>query len=325
MLVVEKVNSDKDVKALLDTKGQLKLRTPLNIFIGGQILDRGITIKNMIGFYYGRNPKKFQQDTVLQHSRMYGARSKEDLAVTRFYTTRGIYEIMRRIHEFDNALREAFDNGSHDQGVYFIRKDASGKLSPCSPNKIMLSNITTLKPYKRLLPVGFQTDFKSNIKKNIEELDKEILDLEKSNSSDYFTISIEQALSILDKIKKTFISEEEGYYWDIKAHKASLEHLSKNSLDKTLQGKVWVVVRTDSDISRQKSDGRFADDIGSGTGEVALTVAKRIAENIPALMLIRVNGKEEKGWKGSPFWWPVIIAPKNTRTAIFASDTIDNN
>ena len=29
-VVVEKVNSDKDVKALLDSKGQLKLRTPLS-------------------------------------------------------------------------------------------------------------------------------------------------------------------------------------------------------------------------------------------------------------------------------------------------------
>ncbi len=79
MLLVQKVNSDEDVKSLLDDSGQLRLRTPLNIFIGGQILDRGITIKNMISFYYGRNPKRFQQDTVLQHSRMYGARTKEDL------------------------------------------------------------------------------------------------------------------------------------------------------------------------------------------------------------------------------------------------------
>ena len=218
MLVVEKVNSDKDVKALLDIKGQLRLRTPLNIFIGGQILDRGITIKNMIGFYYGRNPKKFQQDTVLQHSRMYGARAKEDLAVTRFYTTRGIYEIMRRIHEFDNTLREAFLNGSHDKGVYFIRKDASDKLAPCSPNKIMLSNIITLKPYKRLLPIGFQTDYKSNIKKNIEELDKEIDGLKKvSSSPDHFMIPLEQALGILDKIQKTFIFEEEGYEMEYKS------------------------------------------------------------------------------------------------------------
>lgn len=83
-LMITKVNSDKDVEELLDDKGQLKLRTPMNIYIGGQILDRGITIANLIGFYYGRNPQKFQQDTVLQHSRMYGARPKEDLCVTRF-------------------------------------------------------------------------------------------------------------------------------------------------------------------------------------------------------------------------------------------------
>ncbi|KKR42012.1 hypothetical protein A2356_01100 [Candidatus Nomurabacteria bacterium RIFOXYB1_FULL_39_16] len=324
MLVVEKVNSDKDVKALLDSKGQLRLRTPLNIFIGGQILDRGITIKNMIGFYYGRNPKKFQQDTVLQHCRMYGARSKEDLAVTRLYTTRSIYEVMKRIHEFDNALREAFLNGSHNNGIYFIRKDTSDKLVPCSPNKIMLSSITTLKPHKRLLPIGFQTGYKSNIKKDIEDLDKEILGLQAESTSDYFLISVEQSLSILDKIKKTFISEQNGYEWDVKAFKASIEHLSKNSASISQNGKVGVVVRTDSNLSRCKSDGRFTDDAGSGTGEVALTIAKRIADDIPVLMLIRVNGKEEQGWMGSPFWWPVILTPKNMHTAIFASETLDN-
>lgn len=322
MLVIQKVNSDKDVKALLDAKGQLRLRTPLNIFIGGQILDRGITIKNLIGFYYGRNPKKFQQDTVLQHSRMYGARSKADLSVTRFYTTRNIFEVMRRINEFDNALREAFLNGSHEKGVYFIRKDDSDKLAPCSPNKIMLSSITTLKPYKRLLPVGFQTDYKSNIKKSIEDLDKEIFTLSEPSMSSGVMIPIEQALMILDKIHKTFSSYEEGYSWDIKSHKASLEHLSKNSTNSSQKGFVWVVVRKDSNISRQKSDGRFADDVGSGTGETALSVARKIADDIPALILVRQNGKEEQGWRGSPFWWPVIIAPKNTLTTIFTSDVI---
>jgi hypothetical protein len=72
MVVVSTVNSDKDVEELLDSTGQLQLRTPMNIFIGGQILDRGITIGNLTGFFYDRNPKSFQQDTVLQHSRMYG-------------------------------------------------------------------------------------------------------------------------------------------------------------------------------------------------------------------------------------------------------------
>ena len=86
------------------------------MFIGGQILDRGITINNLIAFYYGRNPNRFQQDTVLQHSRMYGARSTADLAVTRFYAPLHVHQLMRRIHEFDGALREAFRSGAHDRG-----------------------------------------------------------------------------------------------------------------------------------------------------------------------------------------------------------------
>jgi hypothetical protein len=323
MLVVEKVNSDKDVKALLDNKGQLKLRTPLNIFIGGQILDRGITIKNMIGFYYGRNPKIFRQDTVLQHSRMYGARSKEDLAVTRFYTTRSIHKIMCRIHEFDNALREAFDNGSHEKGVYFIRKDASDKLAPCSPNKILLSDIITLKPYKRLLPIGFQTGSKSNIRKKVDELDNDISCLQTVSESDHFLIPTGKALDLLDQIKGTFVEDELGYEWDIKAHKASLEHLSENSKDSSLRGKVWVLVKRDRKNKRyREQDLRFFD--APDTSHIEGELAKRVAIDIPMLMLFRQNGDEDLGWKGTPFWWPVIIAPKNTLTTIFAGETLNN-
>ena len=46
-VVRETVNSDKDVMALLDERAELKLRTPFNIFVGGSILDRGITIPNL--------------------------------------------------------------------------------------------------------------------------------------------------------------------------------------------------------------------------------------------------------------------------------------
>lgn len=41
-LLIEIVNSEQDVDHLLDKSGELKLRTPLNFFIGGQILDRGL-------------------------------------------------------------------------------------------------------------------------------------------------------------------------------------------------------------------------------------------------------------------------------------------
>ena len=55
---VQPVNSDEDMVSILDEEtGELKLECAANIFIGGNILDRGVTIKNMLCFFYGRNPK----------------------------------------------------------------------------------------------------------------------------------------------------------------------------------------------------------------------------------------------------------------------------
>jgi hypothetical protein len=154
-VATEKVNSDNDVQKLLDDNAELKLRTPCNVFIGGQILDRGITVPNLISFYYGRSPKRMQQDTVLQHARMYGARARADLAVTRFYATAHNYLALRSIHEFGTALRYAFETGAHDRGVAFVLKDQTNRVIPCAPNKILVSDIVALRPGSAYLPVGF--------------------------------------------------------------------------------------------------------------------------------------------------------------------------
>lgn len=34
------------------------------------------------------------------------------------------------------------------------------------------------------------------------------------------------------------------------------------------------------------------------------------------------NGQDERGWRGSPFYWPVIMAQQNIRTAIFTHETM---
>lgn len=319
-MMITKVNSEKDVNQLLDEQGQLKLRAPLNVFIGGQILDRGITIGNLIGFYYGRNPKTYQQDTVLQHSRMFGYRPKEDLAVTRFYTTQGIYNVMKKIHEFDTALRVAFERGMQDNGVVFIQKDAKDHIIPCSPNKIILSSTTTLKPFKRLLPVGFQTGYKTKISKLINELDKEISVLQTQHDPlEPFLIDIDEAKRLIEKISLTY-DQEEGEEWDKVAFLSSMEYLSKNTPDEKLLGKVWCIVRKDRNIQRIRSNGEYEDSPDTPRGEKGeLKVAKQIAKTIPALILLRQNGKEELGWRGCPFWWPVLVTPENTKTVIFAS------
>ena len=317
-LMIIKVNSDAAVEQLLDDNGELELNAPLNVFIGGQILDRGVTIRNFIGFYYGRRPRRFQQDTVLQHSRIFGDRPREDLAVTRFYTALEIYSVLERINEFDNALREAFEKGAH-AGVVFIRKDSSNRILPCSPNKISISSTTTLRPGMRMLPIGFQTDYIKNIRGTIEELDKVILGQMPDDKEKPFLIELSTANSIIDMIAETLVFELD---WEWEPFKSCMEFLSKFTENNKTQGKIWCLVRTGRELSRfRESDGRYSD--APDTGKTDTDLARKIAVDIPALILIRQNGSTEKEWRGSPFWWPVLIVPQRTRTMIFAGQTAD--
>jgi hypothetical protein len=324
-LMITKVNSEKQIEELLDADGQLKLRTPLNIFIGGQILDRGVTITNLIGFYYGRRPKIYQQDTVLQHSRMYGFRPKNDLVVTRFYTEPGIYQAMKAMHECDSALRKSFEGVDGDQSVVFIRKDERGLIRACSPNKILISKVTTLRPFRRLLPVGFQTDYPTYLKPVTNWIDK-FIDEAGGNDGEPFLINVSIAIEILNKIEKTLLSEvEEGYKFDWEALKSIVQYLSRQTDDSSYANKVWCLVRKDRNLSRTVSAGSHA--LYSDAPDTTRTegsVAKSTAINNPMLILIRQNGLEEKGWRGSAFYWPVIYAQKNVKTVIFSSEVSED-
>lgn len=318
-MLVTKVNSDEEVLAMLDRSGQLHLQAPMNIFIGGQILDRGITIANMIGFYYGRNPKRFQQDTVLQHSRMYGFRSEKDVAVTRFYTSAGIYDAMKRMQESDNALRKSLEATGGNHSVIFIQKSPDGKVAPCSPNKILLSEVTTLRPHKRLLPVGFQTDFRSYLKKPMEEIDALIARHQIPGKPEApFTMPVEDAVEILRRIYATLKFDEPGYEENLNEMIGAISHLSQNTDEESQRGLVYGIWRGDRDIQRIRKGGRFSNSPDSQHREGK--IAREQAIHIPALLLLRQNGKESDGWRDGAFYWPVLLTPLRTKTAIFANE-----
>jgi Z1 domain-containing protein len=312
-LMITKVNSDTEVKKLLADDGQLKLRTPFNMFIGGQILDRGITINNLIAFYYGRNPNRFQQDTVLQHSRMYGARSTADLAVTRFYAPQHVYQIMRRIHEFDAALREAFESGAHESGVYFIRRDPTNRLIPCSPNKLLFSDVVSIRPGRRLVLSGFQTVSKSAGAKNLEDLDTRIEELAGSET-EAVLIHVGDAVKLLE-LAYANLEFDDLTDDDRTAHIGALEHLSRTCRNPKQKGKVWLLVEKDRHMRRYREEGRFSN--APDTKQQKTARAK--AEDAPVLMLLRQGGEADRGWRGLPFWWPIIVTPRSAVTAIFAT------
>ncbi|MBA2176297.1 hypothetical protein H0266_15470 [Halobacillus locisalis] len=321
-LISSVVNSEKDVHELLDGRGELQLRAPMNIFIGGQLLDRGVTIRNMIGFFYGRNPRSFQQDTVLQHSRMYGARPLEDMAVTRFYTTPKIYAVMKQIHEFDSELRRAFERGGHEQGVVFIQKEENNRILPCSPNKILLSSLTMIQPHKRMLPVGFQTGYKTYIQPTVKKVDDWVASL-KTRAVDEkegaYLVPATSAREILRAIHST-LEMEEGRDFHLDEYESVLDYLTTENEEGAY---VWLVVRKKRQIKRLNGAGKFEnspDTPGSGQGE--LSIARRVAEDHPAMILLRQEGKKEHGWRGTPFWWPVLVAQQNTTPTVFAKKTV---
>lgn len=310
----ERVNSDTKVSSLLDENSELKLRTPFNIFIGGNILDRGITIPNLIGFYYGRNPKTMQADTVLQHSRMYGSRDRTDLAVTRFYTSRIVYDRLRKIHNLETALRQAFESGAHDRGVVFIQADADRRVISCSRDKIKMSETYTIQPGGRLLPIGFESLPKTKIDKIVSQLDQLIpsgcLDTGKPVSSDP-----DLAHRIIDLVQNTL--EIDAATWDWKALHTAIDYFTiTRKKDKNDQN-IWLLGYTGRGIARVRQSGRFSN---APDTKQHMQVAEQYATDAPMLLLLRQEGRKEDGWAGYPFWWPVLIAPANAEPCVYANN-----
>lgn len=309
---IDTVNNDNDVEALLNEDGELKLTTPFSIFVGGQMLDRGVTIPNMIGFYYGRNPKTMQQDTVLQHSRMFGYR-KNLLPVTRFYTTERIHSNMEKITEIDIALREDIENKKQGNGVYFItQKDQN--IRPCSPDKIRVSDIVLLQGYKRLLPVGFSPVCKTvydKINKNIEKLLNEGKNIDEHS----YLFKTKQIEELIEEVYKTFKQDKETYRFITSDEMlTSLKYFSKRD-------KVYCLVYKNVNVGKYKNK-EFKLQDSPDTGQTHLKRAKELAVEDPCLMLFQEKGMSD-GWNGRAFWWPVLVAPKNVPKTIYASKIVN--
>ncbi|WP_192255608.1 Z1 domain-containing protein [Mesorhizobium caraganae] len=308
---VEKVNSDTDVMALLDANAELKLRTPYNIWVGGNILDRGITIPNLISFYYGRNPKTMQADTVLQHSRMYGNRDRRDLAVTRFYTSRAVYDRLYTINALEGALRKAFETGAHDAGVVFIQSDAARRVRPCAPNKILLSDVVAVSPNDMLLPSDFQTKGGSAMTKIQTELER-LIKPEWRNIGDFVSVDRKTALAIIDAIGQSMEFDTVAFEWD--AMRGLIEYYA--DVAQGGDGKILIWAETGRKLTRAGSGDK------SGRSILGTALRKKVLDeprSKPALILLQQEGGRDLGWTAHKFWWPLFAAPTDAEPCVFAT------
>lgn len=316
-VVRETVNSDHAVMALLDERAELKLRTPFNIFVGGSILDRGITIPNLIAFYYGRNPKTMQADTVLQHSRVYGNRDRRDLAVTRLYTSRDVYDRLYTINEFENTLRSAFESGAHEQGVVFIQSDANNRVRPCAPNKVMLSNVVPVRPAGLYLPTGFRTAAVSKMAAAEKEIDS-LIPVGIRDKQKFAEIDRGTALRIISIIEGTLEFTDREFEWD--AMRGLIDYYS--DVREGGGGKVLLLAETGRRLSRDKSGDKSGLSILGGGAIRDLVLDPRRSK--PALVLLQQEGTKELGWGGHRFWWPILAVPGTVEPCVFATKVVSD-
>lgn len=320
---IEVINSDQDVPALLDKDGQLKLTHAVNIFVGGQILDRGITIANLLCFFYGRNPRKLQQDTVLQHSRMYGNRSKQDMAVTRFYTTFRLYTLVSEINELDEQLRQWLikysTTATFDPSMAVVFSDNSD-LRPCAGGKIAMSDCVALRSGRRIVHAGFQTDCQTKIKPIIDAIDVAITSLPNYKNQDQdgiFEVDVKIVIDLLKKVRSTYIynrpiDNNAGLDWNVQEMIGAIQYATTHT-----NGKMWMMHRTNRNMSRIRQNGGFID--APDDGRTDLIPARAKAVNQPLIMFIKENGKQTDGWRDAPFYWPVLVLQQNLTTAFYTS------
>jgi hypothetical protein len=233
---------------------------------------------------------------------------------------------MAQMEEFDASLRAAVEAGG-DRAIQFIRKAADGSIVPCSPNKILVAATQTLRPYKRILPVGFQSGYRTGengIGETVQALDEMIEIVCGFNSDAPKLIPLETALRLLNQIEPTLSFDEEDapeFDWD--SAKAALTHLSRQAQNPNDRGKVLLWAARDRNSARLASESSHATYIETPDSErTEGQLTKTYAIDHPILFLLRQNGAEEKGWRGTPFYWPVIRSQQRTPTAIYTAETL---
>lgn len=320
--VSEMINKDQDSKDY----GQLTLENTLNFFVGGGILDRGITIANMLCFFYGRDPKGFQMDTVLQHARMYGSRDKEDMSCTRFFTTEKIYDVLATINEFDSFLYDYLkSHGTTVRTDEFtsIVLGYDKRIKPSAQSKYLPSQTKVLKPKQRILPVAFQTGSENEIAAIIAEIDALVKMCPEftnwSDSTPFLSMEYEKAVKIIKLISSTFVYnkewENEDYQWDENEMLSALEYACFDT-----DGIIQCLWRPSRNISRErdkskKDHTRWIDAPDDGHNDTRPSRQKAVSS--PVLMLLRQNGAKKNGWRDTPFYWPVLVMPSRLKAGIF--------
>lgn len=273
-----------------ETDEDVAVKQPYNLFVGGNKLGRGVTIKNLLISYYGRNPKKPQADTVLQHARMYGYRRK-DIGLLRLFLPRELHIVFKAINKMERGLRDLIGRNPTEEfrGVY-----VESGLNPTRKNVLAPGAIGVYSGGSNYNPAQIMRD--EPVKASTDKIDKK---LEKIADKSYAEMPIEAIQSI---IRLTIPDQAQSErIWNPIAIAESLGELAK--LQGHATGYVYVDRGRELDASRPETAGWLTG------GEYKNTPLDKVV-----LYIARTKAKG----RNHAAWWPQIRFPNGRYAFAFA-------
>lgn len=272
------------------TDEDVAVHSPYNLFVGGNKLGRGVTIKNLLVSYYGRNPKRPQADTVLQHARMYGYR-RADIGLLRLFLPKELHTVFRAIHKMEVGLRDLIAQEPSEvfRGVYI-----EGTLNATRANILAPGAIGAYTGGSIYNPAQVVRDGTTVVPtKKIDDLVAQVADKQ------YVEISLDQLRQI---IKPTMPDQRQSErVWNPVAVAESVSQFGV--LHKQQTGYLYVDRDRGIKESRRETQG-----ILDG-GEAA-----RVPDDKLTLFLLRT--KTDRNTNAA--WWPQIRFPKGKYAFAFS-------
>jgi hypothetical protein len=264
-----------------------------SVFVGGNKLGRGVTIPNLITSYYGRNPKRPNADTVLQHARMYGYRQRH-IGVTRLFLPTKLSEHFRIIHDMEKALRALVEKHPQGEfeGIYLVPPMQATRKNVLDPNAIgvyVAGGWINPRYVLRTKATAAATKW----------LDEELASYD--GAREYQETDISRVCELMEKCEAD--PNEGTKLWDKKTIRAALEKIA------TLKGKkAYLRVSRDRDLdaSRRETQGFY-----SGGED------KEVPADAVTLFMFRLK----KSARGEAVWLPQIRFPEGNYAIAFSFES----
>ena len=266
------------------------VKSPYNLFVGGNKLGRGVTIKNLLVSYYGRNPKRPQADTVLQHARMYGYRRK-DIGLLRLFLPRELHIVFKAINKMERGLRELIAQAPTEEfrGVY-----VEGALNPTRGNVLAPGAIGVYSGGSIYNPAQVVRDETTRV--STAKIDDKLRGIK---NKQYEELPVAQLRALIELTVPD--QRESEFVWNPAAVAESLTQFAFLCEQKT--GYVYVDRDRGLVANRRETQGIL------DSGEAA-----QVPDDKCTLFLLRTSA----GRGTNDAWWPQIRFPKGQYAFAFA-------